>query len=44
MWETTCIELTELKMKLEQKRGALLSKNLIIKEALKILKEKEELI
>jgi hypothetical protein len=41
MWETTCVELTELKKRLEQKRGSILSKNLIIKEALQLLKEKE---
>jgi hypothetical protein len=41
MWSTTSEELTELKKKLEEKRGAILSKNLILKEALQLLKERE---
>jgi len=44
LWKTTANELIDLKKRLEEKRGSVLSKNLIIKEALQLLKDKESFL
>jgi hypothetical protein len=44
LWESNVKDITDLKKQLEEKRGAVLSKNLIIKEALLLLKEKESFL
>lgn len=41
LWESNAKDLTDIKKRLEEKRGAVLSRNLIIKEALLLLKEHE---